>query len=151
MLKSVNKIIEQMEKDKGTVNIEKQHYITKYLLVGYDIEGRNYSKDVVLKNRKGMTELEYAKSRNLDDRKMSNSTRNMFRQKLVDKMGAMYLSDSLYLLPLQVLRNDEGEQMELSEAETWLIAWGETLGVKIHTMAGELARERSIEHVSKAY
>ena len=85
------------------------------------------------------------------DCKMSNSTRNMFRQKLVDKMGAMYLSDSLYLLPLQVLRNDEGEQMELSEAETWLIAWGETLGVKIHTMAGELATERSIENVSKAY
>lgn len=150
VLKSVDKMIEQIQKDKGSVPIEKQHYITKYLLVGYDIEGRSYSKDVILKNRDGMSELDYAKSRNLTGRKMSNSTRNMFREKIVRK-GGMYLSDSLYLLPLQVLRNDDGQQMELAEAESWLLAWGEEQGVNIHTMANVLGTDRSIETVSQAY
>lgn len=150
VLKSIEQLIEKMEKEKGTVSIEKQHFITKYLLVGYDIEGRNYSRDVILKNQNGMSEFEYAQSRKLDDHKMSNSTRNMFREKL-RRRGAMYLSDSLYLLPLQVLRTDDGKQMELADAETWLIAWGETLGVKIHTMANVLGTDKSIENVSKAY
>ncbi len=163
VLKSINKIIEEKQKQFASIPLEKQHRITKHLLVGYDIEGRSYSDDLVHKSHDGKSEYDVAKARydsqvrnnviTKDDmrRKMSNSTRNWIREKLIDQFGAMYLSDSLYLVPLQVIRDDNGQSMELSEAEEFLEAWGKTNGVNIQTLANEFATERTISNVSKSY
>ncbi len=186
-LKSIDKIIAEMQEGKEKIDIEKRHTITEYLLVGYDIEGRNYSEDLLLrdtedKNGQMISEFEDAKQRITRElqrkinrgeltreqafgikqrdgsmlgghlnRKMSNSSRNWLRENLLRKYGAMYQSDSLYLLPILVMRDKNGNRMEINEAQKFLEAWGEEEGVTIHTMANKLATERDIDNVSKAY
>ncbi len=186
-LKSIDKIIAEMQENKEKIDIEKRHTITEYLLVGYDIEGRNYSEDLLLrdtedKNGQMISEFEDAKQRITRElqrkinnheltreqafgikqrdgsmlgghlnRKMSNSSRNWLRENLLRKYGAMYQSDSLYLLPILVMRDKNGNRMEINEAQKFLEAWGEEEGVTIHTMANKLATNRDIDNVSKAY
>jgi len=186
-LKSIDKIIAEMQESKEKIDIEKRHTITEYLLVGYDIEGRNYSEDLLLKNSEDkngqmISEFQDAKQRITRElqrkinrgeltreqafgikqrdgsmlgghlnRKMSNSSRNWLRENLLRKYGAMYQSDSLYLLPILVMRDKNGNRMEINEAQKFLEAWGEEEGVTIHTMANKLATERDIDNVSKAY
>ena len=187
VLKSIDKIIQEIQDDKEEIDLEKKHMITEYLLVGYDIEVRNYSEDLLLrdskdKNGEMISEFQHAKNeitkqlqREVNagrmtkeeafgvkdrfgrmigghlNRKMSNSTRNWLREKLLRQYGAIYQSDSLYLLPIIVMRNDEGKMMPIGEAQEFLEAWGRKEGVIIHTMANKLATERDIENVSKAY
>ena len=172
---------------KEKIDLEKRHTITEYLLVGYDIEGRNYSDDLLLRDSKDkngdmISEFQHAKNeitRQLQrevnakrmtkeeafgvkdkfgrmigghlNRKMSNSTRNWLREKLLRQYGAIYQSDSLYLLPIIVMRNEQGKMMPIGEAQEFLEAWGRKKGVIINTMANKLVTDRDIENVSKAY
>lgn len=183
VLKSIDQIIQEMEDNKEKIELDKKHIITEYLLVGYDIQGRNYRDDLLLKNKDNISEYEDAKNRLSADlrrevragrmtleqafgvkdsmgnmigghlnRKMSNSTRNWLREKLLRHYGAIYQSDSLYLLPINVMVNPEtGQKMQIGEAQEFLEAWGLKAGVKIHTMANKLVTERDIDNVSKAY
>lgn len=156
-LKSVEQLIEKMEKDKS-ITLQKDEYLTKYLLVGYDIEGRNWSRHVTLREardrdgniHRNITEQEIAGLRGYSSRETSNAKRNAFREKLLRK-GAMYLSDSLYLLPLKVVRDEQGKDLDITGAEAWLEAWGKDLEVNLHVMGFELQSNKSIEGVSKAF
>ena len=149
-------MIEQMEKDKS-IALLKNEYLTKYLVVGYDIEGRNWSRHIRLSSastpdgiRRNITEAELANLRGYGDRERSNAKRNRFREKLI-RMGAMFLSQSLYLLPLKVIRNEQGNELDITGAEEWLKAWGADEDVNIHVMGFSLESTRSIEGVSKAF
>lgn len=161
-LQSVEELIEKMEKDKSIV-LSKNEYLTKYLLVGYDIEGRNWSRHVrldsaivrdgagnILETRRNITEAELAQLRGYSDKETSNAKRNAFRDKLL-RMGAMYLSDSLYLLPLKVVRDEKGNELDITGAEGFLEAWGADQEVNLHVMGFSLESRKSIEGVSKAF
>lgn len=183
VLKSIDQLILEMEKGNENIPLEKQHIITKYLLVGYDIEGRNYRDDLMIRDT-DISEKDDAKTRitaqlNREvrngrmtreeafgiknrlgiyvgghlNRKMSNSTRNLIREKLVREFGAILMSHSLYLIPLQMVRdrNNPNQLMDITEAERFLEAWGLEKGVSIHTYANQLLTDRDIQNVSKAY
>jgi Ran GTPase-activating protein (RanGAP) involved in mRNA processing and transport len=157
LLQSVEKLIEQIEKDKS-ITLSENQILTKYLLVGYDIHGRNWSRHVRLDSaidsegvvHKNITEQKIAELRGYDSLQVSNSKRNRFREKLLD-MGAMYLSDSLYLLPLKVVKDNQGKDLDVEGAEEFLRAWGDDEHVNLHVMGFELQTKRSIEGVSKVF
>ncbi len=157
LLQSVEALIEQIEKDKS-FTISDNQLLTKYLLVGYDIHGRNWSRHVRLdsatdrdgKVHTNITEQKIAELRGYDRLEVSNAKRNRFREKLLD-MGAMYLSDSLYLLPLKVVKDNDGNDLDVAGAEEFLRAWGEDEQVNLHVMGFELQTKRSIEGVSKVF
>jgi len=157
LLQSVEKLIEQIEKDKS-ITLSENQILTKYLLVGYDIHGRNWSRHVRLDSaidsegvvHKNITEQRIAELRGYNALEVSNSKRNRFREKLL-RMGAMYLSDSLYLLPLKVVKDNEGRNLDVEGAEEFLRAWGEDEQVNLHVMGFELQTKRSIEGVSKVF
>jgi len=148
-LKSVEKLIEQMEKDKS-ISLSKNEFLTKYLLVGYDIHGRNWSRHIRYINQHNRTEAQIAEQRGYSSSERSNAKRNRFREKLL-RMGAMYLSDSLYLLPLKVVKDNDGKDLDITGAEEFLKAWGEDEDVNCHVMGFNLESPRSIEGVSKAF
>jgi len=157
LLQSVEKLIEQIEKDKS-ITLSENQILTKYLLVGYDIHGRNWSRHVRLDSaidsegvvHKNITEQKIAELRGYNALEVSNSKRNRFREKLLD-MGAMYLSDSLYLLPLKVVKDNKGNDLDVEGAEEFLRAWGDDEHVNLHVMGFELQTKRSIEGVSKVF
>jgi len=157
LLQSVEKLIEQIEKDKS-ITLSENQILTKYLLVGYDIRGRNWSRHVRLDSvvdrdgviHRNITEQKVAELRGFKGYEISNSKRNRFREKLLD-MGAMYLSDSLYLLPLKVVKDNQGKDLDVEGAEEFLRAWGDDEHVNLHVMGFELQTKRSIEGVSKVF
>lgn len=151
-----------MEKDKS-ISLAKNEYLTKYLLVGYDIEGRNWSRHVTLDSaivrdasgtivdtHRNITEAELARLRGYSDKEISNAKRNQFREKL-KRMGAMFLSQSLYLLPLKVVRDEQGNELDITGAEEFLKAWGRDEQVNLSVMGFNLESKTSIEGVSKAF
>ncbi len=148
-LHSVEEIIEQLEKDKS-ISLKESEYLTKYLQVGYDIHGRNWSRHLRYTNQRGRTEAQLAEERGYSPSQRSNAKRNRFREKLL-RMGAMYLSDSLYLLPLKVVKNEDGKELDISGAEEFLRAWGEDEDVELHVMGYTLDSKQSIEKISKVF
>jgi len=148
-LHSVEEIIKELEKDKS-FSIKKSEYLTKYLQVGYDIHGRNWSRHLRYTNQRGRTEAQLAEDRGYSPSEKSNAKRNRFREKLL-RMGAMYLSDSLYLLPLKVVRNEDGKELDIAGAEEFLKAWGEDEDVVLHVMGYTLDSKQSVAKMSKVF
>jgi len=157
MLQSVEELIAQIEKDKS-ITISKNETLTRYLLVGYDITGRNWSpriKHLTATDRDGVvhrniSEHDIAVLREYSPRQTSNAKRNQFREKLLRK-GAMFLSQSLYLLPLKVVKDDKGLDLDIEGAEEFLRAWGKDEDVTLHVMGFNAESKRTIDGLSKVF